>query len=87
MRAAIRALCGSMELVSCAGVRLGPCGLASMLRVMQQRVARPVVTRPDVVVPLGGPLSTQDEFERWEELVLQRSLDRMDDLTYCPRCR
>lgn len=29
----------------------------------------------------------QEEFARWEDLTLKRALDRMTDITYCPRCR
>ena len=27
-----------------------------------------------------------DNYLRWEELVLSRALERMDDVEYCPRC-
>ncbi|KAJ9506455.1 hypothetical protein QJQ45_019443, partial [Haematococcus lacustris] len=31
-------------------------------------------------------LLTPDQFKRWEQLLLQRALDKMQDVSYCPRC-
>jgi E3 ubiquitin-protein ligase RNF14 len=39
-----------------------------------------------VPIDIMRQVLTSDEFERWEKLLLQQTLDSMSDIIYCPKC-
>ncbi|KAI6657573.1 hypothetical protein LOD99_316 [Oopsacas minuta] len=42
-----------------------------------------VLIHPSIVADAVGT----EEFERWERLLLERTIDTMEDMQYCPRCQ
>mmetsp|Transcript_27251 Transcript_27251/g.59541 ORF Transcript_27251/g.59541 Transcript_27251/m.59541 type:complete len:579 (-) Transcript_27251:897-2633(-) len=55
-------------------------GQVDNIRCTEPSCRAPVA--PDVV----RIVVSEEEYARWESLLLQRTLDRMEDVVYCPRC-